>query len=199
MLCIWVFCLHICLCIVCMWCPQRPEEGIRFPGTQVRDDQKPQCGSWELNSCPLQEQPVLLTVNHPSLQPLVYIFFKVLYILLLNKPVGSCGTDKSNSNPNLNQISRGKNAQCHLVRLLETMIQHKPSVMTLCASPCRLSLVLLQCLGIVLVLLPVFIQIHWGNRTILLLFLDQELLDSESLVRKQIRPMVHDDGGRKAL
>jgi hypothetical protein len=43
---------------VCMQCPQKPEEGIRSPGTGVTR-------SWELwavgaKLCPLQEQKVLL-------------------------------------------------------------------------------------------------------------------------------------------
>ena len=32
-LCVWVFCLHVCLCIVCIQCPWKPEEGVRSPGT----------------------------------------------------------------------------------------------------------------------------------------------------------------------
>jgi hypothetical protein len=61
--------LFLCFCFmfvhrVCAWCPQRPEEGIRFPGTEVMND-------WELGaaSCSLQEQQVPLTAEtsfHPS-------------------------------------------------------------------------------------------------------------------------------------
>lgn len=36
------------------WCLQRSEEGVRTPGTGVRDGCKPPCGSWELAS--LEEQ-----------------------------------------------------------------------------------------------------------------------------------------------
>jgi hypothetical protein len=46
--------------------PQRPEEGIRLPGSGLSDCE-PQCGVWELNPGHLQEQPVLLTTG-PSPQ-----------------------------------------------------------------------------------------------------------------------------------
>ena len=48
-------------------CPQRPEEGIGSPGTEVTDNCKPPCGCWELNSGLLEDQPVLSTAE-PSLQ-----------------------------------------------------------------------------------------------------------------------------------
>ena len=38
------------------------------PGTRVKDSCEPPCGCWELNLCPLEEQPVLLTAE-PSLPP----------------------------------------------------------------------------------------------------------------------------------
>ena len=33
--CVWLFCLHICLCIACLQCSQRPEESARAPETGV--------------------------------------------------------------------------------------------------------------------------------------------------------------------
>lgn len=34
-LCIWLFCLHVCVCTKCMQCAERTEEGIWSPGTGV--------------------------------------------------------------------------------------------------------------------------------------------------------------------
>ena len=54
---------------VCAWCPQRPEEGIRSPGTGVKGGCKPPCECWELNLGPLKKQPVvLLTAEHCGAQ-----------------------------------------------------------------------------------------------------------------------------------
>ena len=47
-------------------------EDIRSPGNRVRDDCELSCGCWELNSGPLEEQPVLLTAE-PSLQTLGFL------------------------------------------------------------------------------------------------------------------------------
>lgn len=33
---LYVFYLHVCLCTICVWCLQRPEEGVRSPGPRVR-------------------------------------------------------------------------------------------------------------------------------------------------------------------
>ena len=62
-------CLFVCLFVCLMYMsalsahiPCMPEEGIRSDGCE------PPCGCWELNSGPLEEQPVLLTAK-PSLQP----------------------------------------------------------------------------------------------------------------------------------
>ena len=53
-------------CFVCMFiCTS--EETIRSHGTTVIDSCEPPCGCWELNSWPLEEQPVLLT-SEPFLQ-----------------------------------------------------------------------------------------------------------------------------------
>jgi hypothetical protein len=49
-------------------------EGVIFPGTGVADRCELPCGCWELNSGPLEEQPVLFTAE-PFLQPLKLIYF----------------------------------------------------------------------------------------------------------------------------
>ena len=66
--------LKIYLLILCtLWLSSdTPEEGIR----SITDDCEPPCGCWELNSGPLEEQPVFLTTE-PSLQP--YFFFFLLF------------------------------------------------------------------------------------------------------------------------
>jgi hypothetical protein len=48
----------------------------------IIDGCKPPCGCWELNSGPLEEQPVLLTAE-PSLQP-DYKVFKVQTLRIFN-------------------------------------------------------------------------------------------------------------------
>jgi hypothetical protein len=40
----------------------------------ITDGCEPLCGCWELNSGPLQEQPVSLTAE-PSLSPALHVFF----------------------------------------------------------------------------------------------------------------------------
>ena len=57
-------------------CACRPEEGIR---SLIIDGCEPPCGCWELNSGPLEEQPVLLT-SEPSLQPpgFCFVFMSLL-------------------------------------------------------------------------------------------------------------------------
>lgn len=48
----WCFYLHVCLF-----------EGIKTPGTGVTDNFELPCGFWELNLCPLEKQPVLLSAE----------------------------------------------------------------------------------------------------------------------------------------
>lgn len=36
-LCVWLFCLHVCLYPMCVPSAQRPEEGIGFPGAEVME------------------------------------------------------------------------------------------------------------------------------------------------------------------
>jgi hypothetical protein len=43
---------------------------VRSSGTGVTDNCELLCGCWELNSAPLEEQPVLLTAEPSSLQSL---------------------------------------------------------------------------------------------------------------------------------
>lgn len=56
------------------WCPKTPEEGIRFPGTEVTDGCESPWGWWELNLGLLQK-PVFLTTE-PSFQP-YNCYFKI--------------------------------------------------------------------------------------------------------------------------
>lgn len=58
-----VFCLDVCICALCMECPQRLEEGIGSSGTGVTDGCWPPCGCWERNLCPFQEQLVLSAIE----------------------------------------------------------------------------------------------------------------------------------------
>lgn len=46
---VWVLCLHLCLCTIYIECPQRSEEGIRFPATGFMDGCDPQFWFWESN------------------------------------------------------------------------------------------------------------------------------------------------------
>lgn len=48
---------------VLAWCPERSEEGIRYPGTGVTDSYELPYGYWKLNPGFPLEQPVLLTVG----------------------------------------------------------------------------------------------------------------------------------------
>lgn len=51
----------MCVYFMSAWCPKRPEEGIGFPGTGVKDDCEPPFGCWTLNPSFLPEQ-VFFTV-----------------------------------------------------------------------------------------------------------------------------------------
>jgi hypothetical protein len=54
-----------------------PEEGIR----SITDGCKPPCGCWDLNSGPLEEEPVLLAAE-PPLQPCSFFFFLNLHMYM---------------------------------------------------------------------------------------------------------------------
>ena len=56
------------------WCPWRPEEDVRSSGIGVTDGDELPCGCWESNLDPLEEQPVLLTIE-PSLQTRRHVIF----------------------------------------------------------------------------------------------------------------------------
>lgn len=58
----WIFCLHEYLCTSACLYPQRPEQGIRFPGTAVTEVCEP-CRFWELSPGSLGEELVLLATE----------------------------------------------------------------------------------------------------------------------------------------
>jgi hypothetical protein len=62
-----MFCFHLCLVTMCMQYPWKPEEGVRFPRSGFTDGCELPFGYWEPHPSPLQEQPMLSTVQ-PSLQ-----------------------------------------------------------------------------------------------------------------------------------
>lgn len=51
-----------CVLLVCL-VPTEGRKGIGSPGIGVTVDCELPCGFWELNLCPLEEQPVLLTAE----------------------------------------------------------------------------------------------------------------------------------------
>ena len=71
-LCALVFCLNVQLC-----------EGVVAAGTGVTDNCKLPCGCWELNSGPLEEQPMLLTVES-SFQPLALHFLAIMHSTMIS-------------------------------------------------------------------------------------------------------------------
>ena len=70
-LCVLVFCLHVCLC-----------EAVRSPGTGVLGRCERPCGCEELNPGPLKELPVFLTTE-PSLWPLKSLLKHMCKVCLL--------------------------------------------------------------------------------------------------------------------
>lgn len=66
-LCVWVFCLYICLFSICVPCLWRPEEGVELIRTGVIDRWKLPHGCWESDLGPLKNHSVILTAV-PSLQ-----------------------------------------------------------------------------------------------------------------------------------
>jgi len=72
-------CVSVCACVFVYMCPWRPEEGIRYPGTGVKDGFIPSCVCWELNQGLLQEQLMLLTADS-SLQPLIRFYIYIYNI-----------------------------------------------------------------------------------------------------------------------
>jgi len=66
---VYSFCLHKCLCTMCVQCLKKLEEGIGSPGTGVIDSCELYCQRWELNLGPLEEQPRLLITEPPLWLP----------------------------------------------------------------------------------------------------------------------------------
>lgn len=65
-----MFCLHVCMCTICMpYFLRRPEEGIKFPRTGVMNGYHPSYGFWELDVGPLQENKYSQPLNHLSIPP----------------------------------------------------------------------------------------------------------------------------------
>ena len=70
-----MFGLTVCLCTMCVQCPQgQTRILVRSPGTRGRDGCEPPCGCLKLSLCPLPDQSVLLTAEL-FLQPLDLILF----------------------------------------------------------------------------------------------------------------------------
>lgn len=67
-LCVLVFGINVCTCMVCMPSACRGQKNSRSTGTGITSDHEPTCGCWGSNPGPPKEQPVLLTAE-PSLQP----------------------------------------------------------------------------------------------------------------------------------
>ena len=61
----WIICIHAYLYHMYVWYLQRSEEGIRSPGTGVRDGYEGSCGCWELTLSLQKEQPVIWTGGPP--------------------------------------------------------------------------------------------------------------------------------------
>lgn len=59
-------------------CLKRPEEGIIGPGASIMGGCESQCGCWELNSSPWEDQYLLL-ITKPSLHHFVNSFSCCLY------------------------------------------------------------------------------------------------------------------------
>ena len=53
--------IHCLLCTTCAWWPQRPEECMRSPGTELEARCELPCGHCEPNPSPLQEYFFLIT------------------------------------------------------------------------------------------------------------------------------------------
>jgi hypothetical protein len=79
-------CMNVCVCVcVCIECMEVLlahmsvyYKGVRrkcHPGTRVTDECEPQCGYWESNLGPLEEQPMLLMLSHHS--SLLACFFHI--------------------------------------------------------------------------------------------------------------------------
>lgn len=57
----WMFCLHVCLSIICIWCLQRPEEASDTIGTEVTDTL---AAEWVLRIKPGSSAIATSSLNH---------------------------------------------------------------------------------------------------------------------------------------
>jgi len=69
-----------------MQCLQSPEEGIRSPGTGVRDSCELPCGCWESNTSPLEEISVLLIIEPSPQSPLLSLLLHFVPLALVSIP-----------------------------------------------------------------------------------------------------------------
>lgn len=88
-----VACISVCVYYVHAWCPRRPEEGVRSPGTGVTGGCEPPCGCWQPHS-PLQELQVLwadelLSLSWLTSQPNLKLSHKVK----MDKNLMTCTTE----------------------------------------------------------------------------------------------------------
>ena len=92
-LCIWVFCLHVCLYTTYIQCPQRSEEGVRSPGTEFF------CGSLEQSPGP----PVLLTAKHSLRQETSFLLHCFVHVARewtqILCTLGNCSTTEPHPQP----------------------------------------------------------------------------------------------------
>lgn len=80
--------MYVCAPHVCL-VPTKVREVIGAPRNKVRDGHKLSGGCWELNLCPLKEQPVL-SIAEPTLQPWNKAFFigeRAMWVVLGNNSV----------------------------------------------------------------------------------------------------------------
>lgn len=65
---------RMCVCHVCVWCPQRSEEGSRFPGTQVDTVVSPHVvtGNWTWDFYKKRHMPLTAKPSHQSCVSLFY-------------------------------------------------------------------------------------------------------------------------------
>lgn len=78
------FCLHAYLCIPCMWCSRRQEEGVELLGTGVTGDCEPPCGRQGSGLGSPKERSVFL-LSEPSFQH-KDLFQVLIYIVLFSDP-----------------------------------------------------------------------------------------------------------------
>ena len=70
------------------WCPQRPEEGARSPGTGLTGGCEPPCGCWESNLCPCKSSQSSQPLSHLSI-PLKGIFSLLTFTIITDIATGN--------------------------------------------------------------------------------------------------------------